>query len=77
MLGCLFSHQVQPTGDAGEVVMLDPALQANVQMCSHRGLFMASEAAEKESPKQLPRMCVVVSSPRHANLSLPGTRAPA
>ena len=51
--------------------MLAPALHANVQVRSHRGRFMAREAAEKESPKQHPRMCVVVSSPPHVNLSLP------
>jgi hypothetical protein len=55
--------------------MLAPALHANVQMRSHRGRFMARQAAEQEGPEQHPRMCVVVSSSPHVNLSLPDNRA--
>jgi hypothetical protein len=51
--------------------MLGPALYADVQMRSHRSGFIAREAAEKESPEQHPCVCVVVSSPPHATLSLP------
>lgn len=49
--------------------MLAPALHANVQVRLHRVRLMAREAAEQESPKQHPRMCVVVSSSPHMSVT--------
>jgi hypothetical protein len=61
----LFPRQVQPLRNAGQVVMLGPALSASLQMRPHGALFLRREPPQQENAQQYPHMTRRAASTPH------------